>query len=532
MWGRRPTAWVIAGLVLAGLAACGGNPPQIVDYSPDRGAIDVSTVAPVRITFDHDVDQASVESRLHLVPEVAGSIHWLNPRQLTYEHPTLTPNTSYQVVLEAGYKDRMGNAYVLRHHWSFITEGSPHLAGSTPASADGDVDPAAYLSLEFTRAMNEASLQGAITVTPSVLFSVRLDPADPRRAIIVPAQLLEPSTTYAIAVTTAALDVDGNQLDRDQRVVFVTGAVRPLRHWVAFETGAAGGGAGALWIVNESGFPRQLFGGGPVLAFSWSPEGDRLLIQGSGESWSALTPGEAPMLLPFQAAWAGALVSGMGYVYLDDSGALHRALPGGTDDLIATGVSQAIVAPGGERVAFVKETETTSTLWGYDVGLRSRYLLAHETAPISDLAWAPAGDRVAYLRHDVGAVSLRVRNLAGPATTATVATGDIGPAAWMPDSVGLLFAAGVQLGGGIVHKAFVVSAVAPPAALTPALGLPADPAIGVASPVPSPDGHQIAFVSSDQVWLMNGDGTRPTPLTRFDPDAFPYSCRLPAWTRA
>jgi Tol biopolymer transport system component len=63
-------------------------------------------------------------------------------------------------------------------------------------------------------------------------------------------------------------------------------------------------------------------------------------------------------------------------------------------------------------------------------------------------------------------------------------------------------------------------------------GLPADPKVDVASPVPSPDGHQLAFISSQQVWLMNADGTRPTPLTRLDPGAFPYSCRTPAWTRS
>jgi len=55
--------------------------------------------------------------------------------------------------------------------------------------------------------------------------------------------------------------------------------------------------------------------------------------------------------------------------------------------------------------------------------------------------------------------------------------------------------------------------------------------VDVSNPVPSPDGHQIAFISGDQVWLMNADGTRPTALTRFDPESFPYSCLMPAWSR-
>ena len=95
--------------------------------------------------------------------------------------------------------------------------------------------------------------------------------------------------------------------------------------------------------------------------------------------------------------------------------------------------------------------------------------------------------------------------------------------AWLPDSTHLVFAALIQGASGRTHRAFVVNVVAPPAALTPASGLPADPNVDLAAPVPSPDGHQIAFVSGNQVWLMNGDGTRPTPLTTFDPESFLFS---------
>lgn len=512
--------------------ACGQSPPQIVDYSPERGAKDVSTAAAIHLTFDHDVNKPSVESRLHLVPATAGTVHWVSPRQLTYDHSTLIPSTTYQVVLEGGYADLAGNTYMLRHHWSFITEGPPSLAGSTPANAEGGVDPVAYLTLNFTRDMNEASLRGAVTITPPAPFAVRLDPTDGRRAIIAPAALLEPSTTYTIAVTTAALDADGNQLDRDQTVVFNTGTVRPLRHWVAFATGAADGTQGGLWIVNESGFPRQLFGSTGVQSFSWSPDGDRILVEGDGESWSVFTPGQDPLQLGFRGPWAAALASGLGYAYIDDKGALHRLSADGTDTVIAGIVAQAAVAPGGERVAFIEVGAQSSVIWGYDVALNAQYQLAQETAPITDVAWAPAGNRIGYLRQDVGAMSLRVRNLTGTAETVTVASGDLGPPAWLADSTHIVFAAATPTESGSLHKAFVVNVIAPPAALTPALGLPSDPAIDVANPVPSPDGHQLAFVSGDQVWLMNGDGTRPTPLTRFDSESFPYSCRTPAWTRA
>jgi Tol biopolymer transport system component len=93
-----------------------------------------------------------------------------------------------------------------------------------------------------------------------------------------------------------------------------------------------------------------------------------------------------------------------------------------------------------------------------------------------------------------------------------------------------VFAAATSTGGG--HKAFVVNVATPPATLAGSAGLPTDPGIDVQAPIPSPDGHQIAFQNGDQIWLMNADGTRPTALTRLDPVSFPYSCRIPAWTRS
>jgi dipeptidyl aminopeptidase/acylaminoacyl peptidase len=523
----------VALLALIAIAGCGGNPPQIVDYSPERGAKDVSTAAPIRITFDHDVDIPSVDSRLHLVPATNGNLVWVNARQLAFEHATLTPSTSYEVVLEPGYKDPAGNTAVLRHHWSFITEGPPSLGASTPANGESGIDPAAYLVLNFTRDMDAASLQKAITLAPNAPFSVRLDPTDGRRAIIAPAALLQPTMAYAIAVTTAARDADGNQLGRDQSVAFTTGPIRLLRHWVAFTTTAADGNPGDLWIVNESGFPRKLYAGGSVRSFSWSPAGDRLLIQGDADAWLVLTPGQEPVPLGFNGPWAGALATGMGYLYIDDANTLHRVSADGVDSVISTAIAQAAVAPGGERLAYDEVGASSSVIWGYDVGLQARYQLAVENAPISNITWAPAGNRIAYLRQDVSTTTLKVRNLTGTGATTTIATGaDLGAPAWLPDSVHLVFSAGLQTSSGNPQKAFVVSAVAPPATLTPALGLPSDPAVSVASPVSSPDGHQIAFLNGGQVWLMNADGTRPVPLTAFDASSFPYSCRMPAWTRA
>lgn len=520
----------LAALILLPLTACGGSPPQIVDYSPQRNTIDVSTAAPIRIAFDHDVDQASVASRLHLSPATSGQVDWLNQHTLVYNHSTLRTSTTYQVILDPGYRDPAGNTYTLRHHWSFTTESPPSLGGSTPADGEGSIDPSAYLSLDFSRAMDATSLKGAIAINPSIPFDVRLDPGDGRRAIIAPAELLAPNTDYQVLVNTAAVDVDGNQLGRDEVVRFSTGPLQPLHHWIAFATDSANGSPDGLWIVNEAGFPRQLFDSGSVRSFNWSPNGDSLLVQDQDQGWWQYVPGGMSARLSFAATWASALASGMGFVYIDAAGVLHRQAADGSDTVIATDVGEAAVAPGGLRVAFVHASTNANQVWGYDVGLRAQYVLVTDSAPVNSVAWDPAGNRIAYLRSDPSTVSLRLRSLTGASATTTLISGDIGAPAWLPDSSHLVFAARSAVGAATLRKAFVINVVSPPSALGAAIGLPSDP-IDVGSPVSSPDGHQIAFLSGDQVWLMNADGTRPIPLTKLDPLTFPYSCRALAWTR-
>jgi hypothetical protein len=524
----------MAAVALPLITACGGNPPFIVDYGPPRGAIDVSTAAPIKVTFDHAVDQVSIESRIYLLPKTSGNVRWLTNRQLVYEHETLRPTTVYEVVIDPGYRDLAGNTYTLRHHWLFTTEGPPSLNGSIPTNADTGVDPAAYLTLSFTRAMNLASLRSALAVTPSVPFNVRLDPADNRRAIIAPSQLLAPNSTYEVAVFTSARDVDGNQLNRDHVVTFKTGAVRPLHGWVTFSTSTTStyGPQNGLWIVNESGFPRQLFESNGVTAFGWAPAGESLLAQIDGNTWQRFTPGVGSTPLAFKGTWAAALAPGMGVVYIDEFGALRYQTSGGREEKIADEVVEAAVAPNGLRLAYVHGATDPNQVWGYDVGLKASYLLANDSARVSSVTWAPSGNRIAYLRSEIGNVALRIRNLTGAAATSTAASAlDLGAPSWFPDSTHVVFAAGVDTPTGPIHKAFVINALAPPAAMSGASALPAGAGIDVSSPLPSPDGHQIAFLNDKQVWLMNADGTRPIALTKFDAETFPYSCRVLVWTR-
>lgn len=520
------------------LAACAG-PPQVLEISPARGATDVASSASISIRFDRPMDQASVASRFHLSPGVQGHVSWVGDRQLRFDHNPLRPDTRYQAVLEGGYRDQLEEVNSLRHSWPFTTEGPPVLSSTAPAGGDRGVDTSSYVTLGFSRAMNVESLGTAVSLAPAVAFRLRADPADPRRIVLAPETLLDAGVTYTVTVTDDALDVDGNHLQAGVAVSFTTGAAHGLQHWVGFvatPTSSTGVGAGVgVWIVNESGFPRQLIATS-VSAYSWSSGGDRVLIRSGQGNWSDQSLSGAAVHLPFKGEWAAYLASGRGYAYLD-AGVLSVALPGGGAGEVAGGVGDAAVAPDGRRIAFTTGGPGGYEIDAYDVDLHTRYRLQSETNSIDALAWSPDGQSIAYrvAAADPSKRQIRARFLRGGMATATVATGEVGTPVWEADSRHVALTARVATSSGILSKAFqFVAGNPPPAQLTAVSGIPASPDLSVDELSPSPDGHQFAFVSSSigppEVWLMNADGSGLTQVTRQGAGGFDYACSGVAWT--
>jgi hypothetical protein len=508
----------------------------VLAISPTRQAQQVPSNLDVSIRFDHDMDQASVASRFQVTPNTPGSLAWDSPRQLRFHHQPFRPDTEYQVSLAAGYRDSAGNVNSYNHGWSFHTEVAPELSGSTPGPGEQNVDPALLLSLTFTRAMDLRSLETATSLTPAVRFVVRADPGDPRRALVAPITLLDPQTVYSVTVTRDAHDVDGNPLRAGFVHDFATGPARPLRHWVTFLADQSTTTAG-IWMVDGNRLPRQL-AALDAAAFHWSLDGSRLLVRTRAGPWSDVEIGGTTTALPFQATWAAFLAPDSGYLFLS-AGRLQRYTPEGGVELVDTGVGEAAVAPSGERIAYTVAAAGGDELRGYEVDLRSRYRIQAESGAVTALAWSPDGNRLAYRLEaaDPDRSQIRVRELSGSGGVSTVRTGDVASVAWQADSRHLIVGATVATPGGPAARAFRISvADASPRPLAAEEALPAGTLLDVRSPVPSPDGHQVAFVGTGsgaggpQLWVVNVDGTGLGQLTNFDAASFPYSCRAPAWT--
>jgi len=499
----------------------------------------VPSNAPIRIRFDRPMDRASVQGSFRLVPRTAGTFHWDSSRELRYEHPALLPSTKYQVVLEGGYHDAEGGINTLRHSWIFSTEAPPEQLGSSPGDGEQGVDTAAYITLTFSREMDVSTLPQTMSVSPSTHFTVVRDPTDAHRVVVVPEALLQPNQEYSVTITTKARDVHGNRLGTGSAITFTTGPQTGLQHWIGFlaqEPAGGGGRSPGVWIVDQSRFPRVLVPA-PVSWFTWSPDGQRLLLRSATGTWSDHSVKGTSIELSFHGTWAGYLAGGRGYAYLDGT-SLFTVTPSGATRPVASGVSDAAVDPGGTRIAYTTDQPSGAEVFAYDTGLNTDYRLGTEPGPIDSLAWSPDGLSLAYR---VGGSNpskhlIRVRFMRDGGSTVTVATGDVSAPAWQADSRHVFFTAAVRDPLGQTSKLFrFTPGEPPPSELTAAAGLPAAAGVSVGTLSPSPDGRQVAFISgsrsaASEVWLMNADGTGLTQLTVFDPDGFPYQCDLVAWT--
>lgn len=576
---------LIAGPLLTG---CGG-PPQVTSISPVRGDGNVHTDSPIRIEFSAPMDRDSVASRLHVVPvkrtfppgnppqtigpSVKGKVRWENgDRTLYFDHDTFSTLTYYQVILEGGYRDAAGNVNSLRHSWQFITEEPLKLAGSYPNQGDTRIEPSGYLQLAFTRAIDVSSIPSSVSISPQVGFDVRGDESDPARVTIAPRSLLTPNTTYTMTVQPGVRDTHGNPLPVGTVITFRTGPLRPLEHWVTIAGGRQAGASDGIWLVNGNAFPRQLL---PMqlTSYTWSPDGSRILVRQPDGAWAVAPLNGDPSALPLQADWADFLAGPNQYAFLQ-AGVLQELTLGGPPVVIASGVEEAAVAPGGRQIAFVVQTANGSEIDVADVGLRTRSRLQTERDRIDQLAWSPDGQSLAYRTSrpsDPSQSAIRVRSLSGNAGTSTLATGQVASPQWQADSRHVFFTALVSgpqtqsppvlptpTQGALPSTSPTVTTPSPSSPiraaaatqtnrifrrgvgeatnqpLSAANGLPAGAGISVESFSVSADGRQIALLADYggkvTVWLMNSDGTGLIQLATADSQIFPYTPNRVGWT--
>ncbi|HEX5590132.1 MAG TPA: Ig-like domain-containing protein [Candidatus Limnocylindrales bacterium] len=216
-------ALVALALVLYNATVVDRRAPGIVRVSlsaPAGGDRLAQTLTAIDIQFSEPVRTSTVEARFRIEPYVAGSFAWDGPTAIFTPASKLPPDTAFEIRIEPGFEDLLGNAAEAGlEPWAFRTVGPPVVVRVVPLDGTTGVPVDGAVELEFDRLMDTASVEAAIRVEPTVAVraswtgeTVRLDFDG----------ALHFGTTYTVTVGTSAADTGGNRLRAAFAVRFST----------------------------------------------------------------------------------------------------------------------------------------------------------------------------------------------------------------------------------------------------------------------------------------------------------------------
>ncbi len=553
---------VMVGLGALPLAACALNPPRIVAIIPGQGAQDVATNQEVRITFDRAMNHDSVEHRFVLSPTLeacTGSkqchFAWNNNTLLfIHDRVNFDLSTTYMVSLHAGYADSSGQTNSLEHSWRFTTEGRPTLASVDPPDNASAAAPDRNIALTFSRPMQPDTMRAAIQLTPDTPFRVRTRPGgDSSQFEIIPLTVLEPNQSYTVSID-GAQDTHQNSIYGRIESRFRTGGLS-LSRKVGYLIGQRGEPAFGVAIVDPHpdpflgrSTPKILFvlsdqerQAGGLLSFDWSPDGQRLALvqapRGALEGPLAIVTVAGSQVTTLGVSGSEVFWSsdGSSIVYLTHSN-LRRYLPATQQDLPVTdeGTVQAPIAisPDSASVAYsAADAQGVSHLWIRNLALLTRFRPIGLDDPADHPYWSPDGNKLAFRRITANGPELWVYDLSASGSSAYRRAGplDLASAAWLNDNSTVI--AGVGSGSdGTLYRVNIFAA-GEAGGLVKVTGSK-DAPNGSDPAAPSYD-RRVSFVGTidglPQVFLMNGDGSRPQQLTEWEVD-FPYTGQAPNWS--
>lgn len=130
--------------------------PQLIEFSPHDGAINIPATTPIRLVFSRSMQQEMVNEHIKIEPAIAGHFLW-DDTSLTFTPEQPWPDgETISVTLEAGVRATSWISFPMgQRSWSFRTS-SENLAYLWPADGKADLyalDPASGNIEQFTNGM-------------------------------------------------------------------------------------------------------------------------------------------------------------------------------------------------------------------------------------------------------------------------------------------------------------------------------------------------------------------------------------------
>ncbi|MBK8904871.1 MAG: Ig-like domain-containing protein [Anaerolineaceae bacterium] len=185
--------------------------PDFLAWEPvgDFALDDFPPDAPLVLRFNQPMKTTAPQPLL-FSPTVRGTFAWSDDNTVLTFTPDegFSSNRTYWVNLHASLKSRSGLAFTAVQRWQLKTQHTPQITRRVPSGTTlAERQPGFVLT--FNRAMDRASVEAAVSITPTVDYT--LDWQDNTLNLILDEQL-EFGTNYQFAVAKTAVDEDGRHL--------------------------------------------------------------------------------------------------------------------------------------------------------------------------------------------------------------------------------------------------------------------------------------------------------------------------------
>ena len=212
--------------------------PRLVSSAPVAGATAVNANTTIELDFSEDIDSATVGDGLSLSPAVNYTVSQIPANRITLIPTTPLPNGTYVVRLNTDLADPSGNQLADDEVITFTVGSdfaSPVLlsaqAGAVPLQNGqfvAGVDRSLPIVLTFSEPMDRVSVEQALSLIPSALFSYTWNPASDALTLSF-AGGLEPEENYELQVDGSAADLQQNATGQNYAFSFRTVGALSLR---------------------------------------------------------------------------------------------------------------------------------------------------------------------------------------------------------------------------------------------------------------------------------------------------------------
>ncbi|MBN1137508.1 MAG: Ig-like domain-containing protein [Anaerolineae bacterium] len=205
-------------------------PPRLLERSPAPGE-EQPVDAPIEITFDEPMDQASVEAAFTISPTIKGAFDWPDRRTVAFApSQDLERGARYQVTIAATARNVEGLALEEPITFDFSTTGLLEVSQVQPASGADELDPDTLVTVVFNRpvvSLASISQQAALPSPLTFMPPVRGQGEWLNTSIYVfrPSEGLLPATDYQARIAAGLTDTTGSVLEDD--FVWTFSTLRP-----------------------------------------------------------------------------------------------------------------------------------------------------------------------------------------------------------------------------------------------------------------------------------------------------------------